>query len=274
VLEVRVSDRDTRKDPAANEAAVVDRLTFALVERPDRLTTLMLAGMEPAERSEVVATSEAMASLALGEAPIAPPPRLRDRLMATLRARKAERPRKAILVVDMINDHLTPGRVLEVPRARDVVPALVARLEGARAEKIPVVYVLDRHKADDPELDEWGQHAIEGTEGAEVWPPLAPKPGDLQVVKGSFSAFYQTELERVLEELRVDTLELTGCATEVQLMATATDALQRGFKVELPPGLHAGASPVAEQVAMGVLQALVPYAPSRRARMERLRAHP
>jgi nicotinamidase-related amidase len=136
------------------------------------------------------------------------------------------------------------------------------------------VYVLDRHAPDDPDLDEWGLHAVEGTEGAEVWPPLAPKPGDRKVTKASYSGFYQTELEKVLDELAVDTVVLTGCATEVQLQATATDALQRGFAVELPADCQAGASDVAEAVTMGVLAALVPFAPARRARLSRLNAQP
>jgi nicotinamidase-related amidase len=170
----------------------------------------------------------------------------------------------------MIRDHLTPGRPLEVPRARDIVVALAARIEQARAAGVPVVYVLDRHEPGDPELDEWSTHAVEGTEGAEVWPPLAPAPGDHIVTKPSYSGFFATQLERTLEELRVDTLVLTGCATEVQLMATATDALHRGFAVELPPDSQAGTSEAGELVTMGVLAALAPYAPARKARLERI----
>jgi nicotinamidase-related amidase len=147
---------------------------------------------------------------------------------------------------------------------------LVKRIAQARAAAEPVVYVLDRHDPGDADMDAWATHALEGTEGAEVWPPLAPVAGDRLVTKPSYSGFYGSELESVLEELAVDTLVLTGCATEVQLMATATDALHRGFAVEVPADAQAGASEAGEMVTLGTLAALVPYAPSRRARLERI----
>src|SRR6202042_584627 len=138
----------------------------------------------------------------------------------------------------------------EVPRTRDIVPAVAKRIEDARAQGIPVVYVVDRHAPDDAELDEWGAHAVEGTEGASVWPPLAPTPGDRVVPKPTYDGFVGSSLGEVLDELGVDTLVLMGCATEVQLLATATDALQRGFAVEMPPDAQAGSSAAAEGFAL------------------------
>jgi nicotinamidase-related amidase len=185
---------------------------------------------------------------------------------------RAQQPRRALVVCDMIVDHLTPGRPLEVPRARAIVDALARRIARARASGTAVVYLLDRHEPNDPDLEEWGMHAVEGSEGAEVWGPLAPGPSDRIVTKPSYSGFFRSDLEAVLEELAVDTIVLTGCATEVQLMSTATDALERGFAVEMPADSQAGATELGEAVALGVLSGLAPYAPARRARLERITA--
>jgi nicotinamidase-related amidase len=252
--------------------ALADLLEFVLAGRPERLTDLAVSDLPGEVRAALGPLTDAVAALGVALGPEKPSAGLRARILASARARLAERPRRAILVCDMINDHLTPGRPLEVPRAREIVSALGDRLDGARAAGVPVVYVLDRHDADDPELDAWGAHAIEGSEGAEVWPALAPRPGDHRVTKTTYSAFHDSELETVLDALAVDTLVLTGCATEIQLMATAADALQRGYAIELPQGAHAGVSEVGERVTAGVLSVLVPYAPARRARLERLRA--
>jgi nicotinamidase-related amidase len=176
--------------------------------------------------------------------------------------------RKAVLVVDMLNDHLVPGRPLEVPRARGIVPALVARLEQARRENVPVVYVLDEHEPGDSDLDLWGSHNVKGTEGAAIWPALTPKSGDRLVRKPTYSAFTRSNLADVLSELRVDTLVLTGCLTEVGLLATATDAMQRGFAVEIPPDSQAGATAQSEHVALGIVGLLGPYGPARQALLE------
>jgi nicotinamidase/pyrazinamidase len=242
-----------------------DLLEVVLARRPDRVAQAAHELLPDEARRQVAAVQDDIAALALAEPPAQPSAALRSRLLETLR--HVRRPKKALLVVDMINDHLTPGRILEVPRARDIVPALVARIAAARKEGVPVVYVLDRHDPNDSDLEDWGIHAVEGTEGAEVWPPLAPAATDKLVTKPSYSSFFKSNLTKVLDELKVDTLELTGCSTEVQLLATATDALQLGFAVEVPAALQAGTSAEAEHTALRTLQFLVPYKPAREARL-------
>lgn len=254
------------------DTTLADLLAFVLAGRPERLTSAAVDQMPPEQKAGVGLVTDTIAALAGSDEPEKPPAALRDRILASVQDRQAVRPRRALLVCDMIVNHLTPGRPLEVPRARDIVPAIVRRLDEARAEGVPVVYVLDRHAPDDPELEEWTSHAVEGTPGAEVWPPLAPRPGDRIVTKPTYSSFTASNLEAVLDELRVDTLVLTGCATEVHLLTTATDALQRGFAVELPADSQAGNSAAGERFAMAVLAALVPYAPARKARLARIAA--
>jgi nicotinamidase-related amidase len=259
---------------AIDESAVIehsalpDWVEFLLQGRPDRVTAAMLAGESPEVRRVAREAQEGLAAMALALEPVAPSAALRDRILASVgdRLRIAQK-RTALLVIDMLNDHLTPGGSLEVPRARDVVPALRARLEAARAAGVPVVYVCDEHDPDDPDLDEWTTHNVRGTAGAEVWPAIAPQPGDRTVHKHTYSAFTGSNLQAVLDELRVDTLVVTGCLTEIGLLATATDALQRGFAVEVPPDSQAGASPLAEQAALGMLSVMPPYGAARRERL-------
>jgi nicotinamidase-related amidase len=258
-------------EPMSDELA--DLLELALAIRPERVRDAMRAGAPAEVREGWGVVEEAMAALAVADDPKAPPAGLRARIGASVAARRARKPCKAVVVCDMLNDHLTPGRPLEVPRARDVVPALAKRLDDARASGVPVIYILDRHAPDDPDLEAWGTHNLAGTEGAEVWPALAPKPGDHQVVKRAYSAFHDTSFEELLDELRVDTLVLTGCATDVQIMTTASDALHRGFAVEVPADSQAGSSEANEQAVLTVLSLIVPYVPARKARLERLAAH-
>ena len=111
---------------------------------------------------------------------------LKARILGTLAGRP--KTRAALLVIDMQNDNLRAGSTVEVPRARDIVPAVVARLDAARSAGVPVVYVIDQHAADDPDLDAWTTHNVIGSPG-QSWPPLAPKPGDRLVTKSTYSAF-------------------------------------------------------------------------------------
>jgi len=173
----------------------------------------------------------------------------------------------------MVNDHLRPGSTLEVPRARAIVPALQQRIANARTAGMPIVYVVDRHTDDDSDMDfvdGWGAHNIEGTDGDAVWPDLAPESTDRIVHKPTYSAFTESNLEEVLEELKVDSLVLTGCLTELGLMATATAALERGFAVEVPVDSQAGSHPDIEKNTLITLSAMVPYGPARKARLAKL----
>jgi nicotinamidase/pyrazinamidase len=263
------SNAAVTEDP--RHAALLDLL---LQGRPDRVTAFLLAAEAPETRVEAAKIADAVAALAvaLPAAPVdeAASAALKARIMASLSG--ARRARSAVLVIDMLNDHLTPGSSVEVPRARDIVPAVANRLEAARASGLPVVYVVDQHDPDDPDLDLWTTHNVAGSKGGEVWPALAPKTGDTVVTKPTYSAFAASELDAVLDRLAVDTLVLTGCLTEVGLLATAMDALQRGYAVEIPPDAQAGSSPAAELVTLATLSILPPFAPARIARLARIDA--
>jgi nicotinamidase/pyrazinamidase len=250
-----------------NDEAMAELFALVVSGRADPLVDVALSDAPTPVKNEFRAIREAFATVGLEANPIAPSAPLRARILGSIDAR-ALPARKAMLVIDMLNDHLTPGLPLEVPRARGIVPALSARLDAARAEGVPVVYVLDEHDPEDADLDAWGAHNVRGTHGAEVWPDLAPKPGDRVVAKPTYSAFTRSNLQDVLSALRVDTLVLTGCLTEIGLLATATDALQKGYAVEIPADAQAGATAASEQMALGLVGLLAPYGPARQALLQ------
>lgn len=253
---------------AADDDIKAQLLGFALVPRPDRLAVPAIEQVPVALRPEVTKLGSELATLGLTSGLERPSAGLRARILASA----AKTSRKALLVVDMVCDHLTPGSLLEVPRAREVVPALAKRIEEARAAGVPVVYVLDQHEIDDPDLDDWGTHNVRGSPGAQVWPGLEPKDGDKIVTKPSYSGFYKSDLLAVLDELKIGTLVLTGCLTEVHIQATAMDAMHHGFCVEVPEDSQAGTTAELEQGALAVMKVLIPYAPARRERLARLAA--
>lgn len=234
-------------------------LAHLLAGTPDH-TLDALVTPSPEDAAELAELRSTLVDLASETAPVVPSARLRQRLLAARpRPRRPERP--VVVVLDMINDHLTPGRALELPRARDIVAALKRRLGEARSKGIPVVYACDSHAADDPDFDVWPRHALEGTEGAAIWPDLAPEPGDRVVTKPTYSAFTRSTLGPLLEELGADEIVLTGCATELGMQATAVEALQRGYVVTIPPDCQAGVSALAENMALLTLAAMPPYDP-------------
>jgi maleamate amidohydrolase len=79
----------------------------------------------------------------------------------------------------------------------------------------------------------WGQIA----------PPLAPAPSEVVVVKQYASALFATSLASTLRAAGVDTMVVCGVSTSGCVRATATDALQHGWRVLVVADACADRSP-------------------------------
>ena len=140
----------------------------------------------------------------------------------------------AVVVVDMLNDFVT-GK-LEVKRTKHIIPNLKRLVEAARENGVPVVYSNDAHYPQDVEVArKWGNHAIKGTEGAEVIPELKPAKEDYVVEKRTYSGFFETGLDSLLRSLYggegVKTVVLGGLHTHMCVRHTAADAFFRGYRI-------------------------------------------
>ena len=144
--------------------------------------------------------------------------------------------KKALLVIDMLNDFVLEGAPLEVPQNRDILPALSRRIRSSRAAGISVIFVCDEHLPDDPEFSRmgWPPHAVRGTDGARVVAELAPQDSDYVVLKKTYSSFFETELDPLLTSLGVEELEVTGCVSNICVMSAVADAALRGYRVLVP----------------------------------------
>jgi nicotinamidase/pyrazinamidase len=88
----------------------------------------------------------------------------------------------------------------------------------------------------------WPPHCVQGTPGAELHPGLHRDRIDAIVDAGSrpelegYSGFEDTELASVLLEHGVDRVTVVGLATDYCVRATALEALDEGFEVEIDTG--------------------------------------
>lgn len=140
--------------------------------------------------------------------------------------------RKAVLVVDMIEEFVT-GRLGD-PRMLSVIEPSKRLLARAREAGIPVLYARDCHRPGDPELEIWGEHAMEGSDGCDFVEGLEPLDGEPIFEKSVYSAFYGTGMDEYLDQLEVDTLVLVGQLTDVCVRHTAADAFYRGYRTQVP----------------------------------------
>jgi len=148
----------------------------------------------------------------------------------------------ALLVIDMLNDFIAEGAPLEVPEARKIVPAVRKKIEESRRKGNFIIYICDAHEEDDPEFERmgWPAHAIAGTKGAQVIDELKPVSGDEVIAKKSYSGFFRTSLDEVLQSKGISDLLITGCVTNICVLYTVADAVQRGYKVKVIKDCVAG----------------------------------
>jgi len=159
----------------------------------------------------------------------------------------------SVIVVDMLNDFVTGA--LKCERASRIIPNIQRLLDFARKKEIPVIYVSDAHLPRvDEELELWPPHAIVGTKGAEIVEELKPVEGDYTLQKRRYSAFYETGLDSLLRELKVDTVVLVGLVTNVCIQHTAADAFFRGYRIIVPEDCVEATTEEAQKTAIKYLK--------------------
>ncbi len=176
----------------------------------------------------------------------------------------------AIVSIDLHRGHLDPSPdcPCPAPRARELVQPVDAFHDAARALGVPIIHVksvlrpggvddiagipaawrrtFPLHVGPIPGAD---QHAIEGSRWTE-WVTRV-EPGDLQVAtKRRLSAFYPTDLDFLLRNLRVSTVILNGGFTDCCVLNTAFDANNRTYRVIVLRDLVRGTDEMLERAAL------------------------
>ncbi len=142
---------------------------------------------------------------------------------------------RALLIIDMLNDFIKPYGALYCGKQAENIISEIMKLKREFKEKnFPIIYICDSHEVEDEEFLLFPPHCLKGSKGAQVVEELSPEEGAFIVYKNKFSGFYHTELEKILKELKVEELYLTGVCTSICVMDTAKDAFERGFRIVIP----------------------------------------
>jgi nicotinamidase-related amidase len=139
----------------------------------------------------------------------------------------------AVIVLDMVNDFVTGAIAAE--RAENIIPTLRDDLlPAARKHGISIIYANDAHRPEDFELAVWGEHAMRGTDGAEVISDLEPETDDDVFEKRFYDAFYETGLDQHLRSLGVDRVVMTGLHTNMCVRHSSATGFFNGYEIVVP----------------------------------------
>ncbi|MCI5836293.1 MAG: cysteine hydrolase [Veillonellaceae bacterium] len=171
---------------------------------------------------------------------------------------KEKQTKRALIVVDMLNDFIAPDGALSCgPAGEAIVPACAAHVAAHREAGDTVIYVCDRHRPDDAEFRMFPPHCIAGTPGAEIIAELAPAAGDIVISKRRYSGFFGTGLDLDLRELGITELFLVGVCTNICVQYTAADARNRGYEVHVYRDAVASFDEAAHTMALSQMESVL-----------------
>ncbi len=151
----------------------------------------------------------------------------------------------ALIVVDMQNFFMTAPYLAACPIAQEVVPNVNRLAKAMRKAGGKVVWLQNLAPWESEEswsvarqmyTAEKAKQRWEAMQrdahGFQLWPDLEVREEDERVVKRRYSAFIQgsSNIENVLGDSGIDTLIVTGVATNVCCESTARDAMMLNYR--------------------------------------------
>lgn len=134
----------------------------------------------------------------------------------------------ALLVIDLQRAMFEGG---QTPHDGDgVLVRVTGLIARARAEGVPLIFV--QHDGGP------GDELEHGRPGWEYHPAVAPAAGERVVEKTRCSAFYRTDLDRVLRDQGIERLVVAGMQTEYCIDTTCRAAHDLGYDVVLVADGH------------------------------------
>jgi len=143
--------------------------------------------------------------------------------------------RHALIVIDMQRGFLEEGYPLFCGQAaRRIIPPVSRLIEQELRKKTPLFFTADAHAPDDKEFEIYPPHCVRGSVEAEIIPELAPYLDRATLIETSnYSAFFNTNLERRLQQIGATHLIFCGVCTDICVMHTVADAHYRGYEIEV-----------------------------------------
>lgn len=143
--------------------------------------------------------------------------------------------KSALLVIDMQKFFLDPASPTFTCGGLAILPRLMRLIQAFRTAKRPVIYTCHVHHPTciDAGIMGWWWEGmcIEGSAESTIHSDIPPLPTEKIVFKHRYSAFYNTDLEIILRNLKVEDLVISGIMTNLCCESTARDAYYRDYRV-------------------------------------------
>lgn len=141
----------------------------------------------------------------------------------------------ALILIDMISDFEFEDGEKLFQYALPAAKKLAELKSFLKKKNIPVIYVNDNYGKWQEDFKSNVEHCLTNdVRGQEIVSLLKPDNDDYYILKPKHSAFYKTAFEHLLEQLKIETLILSGISTDICVLFTANDAYMREYKIIIP----------------------------------------
>ncbi len=136
-------------------------------------------------------------------------------------------PKKALVVIDVQNIFFAEGKY-QLYKAEEVAEKINNLIKKARQNHIPLIFV--RHQ--DPEYMQFGSYVWQ------VYDELDARKSDFYVEKKTPDSFFETGLQELLAENRIEEIYLCGMQTDYCIDTTCRSAFGKKIKAVLIEDAH------------------------------------
>ena len=145
-----------------------------------------------------------------------------------------------------------------------------ALLRAFRAKKLPVIFVnavtdpkskIPAYGKFWPAIKKTGAN-LPGSKDIEVIPELAPLPGEPVLGNWVFGMFSNNNLDKMLKDLGVETLILTGVATDMAVLSAVFQASDLFYNLIVPSDASTSANPTFHKVALEMISVMTLVTPT------------
>lgn len=162
-----------------------------------------------------------------------------------------------LIVVDVQNDFCSPEgacarRGIDITSGLEMMPNLYEFIDEAREVSLPIIYIQTINsewtdtepwlyrKPGGADLDT----CREGSWGADFFDGIEPRVNERVVIKHRYSAFINTDLNTILKAKGIESVLMTGVATNVCVESTMRDAFMLDYYVTMVDDCMATDDPV------------------------------
>lgn len=157
-----------------------------------------------------------------------------------------------VMIIDMERGFTDPnGTLYAGETVREIIEPIKKILRAEKKKGSQFIFTRDMHDPDDKEFEMWPPHCVRGSWETEIDPELADFAKDAIIIdKRRYSAFFDTDLERILDRIHPDRIIVTGVATDICVMYTTADLRNRDYPVIIPANAVTSFDPEAHAFAL------------------------